>query len=176
MLKVIVNKSWGQHPIKQKLYGHLPPIKKTIQIRQARRADTVGKLRTNSKAMYSYGTLHMNEQRQNDQQEPIYKNTVLIQDIALKTSREWWMIETGSGQDSDRSVLAAWHNDDKILVDWLSCFSAYQLFFGSFNAKLSHFNKSSKQFSLAQIYFFITQIYTSKQFDFKQFSLAWLHR
>ena len=36
MLRAILNKSWRQHPIKQKLYGHLPPLSKTIQIRQTR--------------------------------------------------------------------------------------------------------------------------------------------
>ena len=35
---VILNKSWKQHPTKQQLYGHLPPISKTIQIRQKRHA------------------------------------------------------------------------------------------------------------------------------------------
>ena len=33
MLQAVLNKSWSQHPIKQQLYGHLPPIKKTIQTR-----------------------------------------------------------------------------------------------------------------------------------------------
>ena len=37
MLRAIVNKSWKQHPTKQQLYGHLPPISKTIQIRRRRR-------------------------------------------------------------------------------------------------------------------------------------------
>ena len=31
MLPAILNKSWRQHPIKQRLYGHLPPITKTIK-------------------------------------------------------------------------------------------------------------------------------------------------
>ena len=30
MLRAIVNKSWRQHPTKHQLYGHLPPIMKTI--------------------------------------------------------------------------------------------------------------------------------------------------
>ena len=33
MLWVILNKSWKQHPTKQQLCSHLPPISKTIQIR-----------------------------------------------------------------------------------------------------------------------------------------------
>ena len=36
MLQAILNWSWRQHPTKQQLYGHLPPITKTIQIRRTR--------------------------------------------------------------------------------------------------------------------------------------------
>ena len=36
MLQAILNKSWRQHSTKQQLYGHLPPITKTIQVRQTR--------------------------------------------------------------------------------------------------------------------------------------------
>ena len=38
MLRAILNKSWWQHPTKHQLYGHLPPITKTIQVRRTRRA------------------------------------------------------------------------------------------------------------------------------------------
>ena len=38
MLRAILNKSWRQHPIKHQLYGHLPPITKTIQVRRTRHA------------------------------------------------------------------------------------------------------------------------------------------
>ena len=33
MLRAILNKSWRRHPTKQQLYGHIPPITKTIQVR-----------------------------------------------------------------------------------------------------------------------------------------------
>ena len=33
MLRAILSKSWSQHPTKQQLYGHLPLITKTIQVR-----------------------------------------------------------------------------------------------------------------------------------------------
>ena len=36
MLRAILNKSWRQHPTKQQLYAHLPPITKTIQVRRTR--------------------------------------------------------------------------------------------------------------------------------------------
>ena len=38
MLRAILNKSWRQHPTRRQLYGHLPPITKTIQVRRARHA------------------------------------------------------------------------------------------------------------------------------------------
>ena len=36
MLREILNKSWWQHPTRHQLYGHQPPITKTIQVRQTR--------------------------------------------------------------------------------------------------------------------------------------------
>ena len=38
MLRTILNKSWRQHPTKHRLYSHLPPITKTIQVRRTRHA------------------------------------------------------------------------------------------------------------------------------------------
>ena len=36
ILWAILNKSWRQHPTKRQLYGHLPPITKTIQVGRTR--------------------------------------------------------------------------------------------------------------------------------------------
>ena len=38
MLRAILNKSWQQHPTRHQLYGHLPPITKTIQVKRTRHA------------------------------------------------------------------------------------------------------------------------------------------
>ena len=38
MLRAILNKSWQQHATTHQLYGHLPPITKTIQVRRTRHA------------------------------------------------------------------------------------------------------------------------------------------
>ena len=38
MLRAILNKSWRQQPTRHQLYGHLPPITKTIQARRTRHA------------------------------------------------------------------------------------------------------------------------------------------
>ena len=54
----------------------------------------------------------MDEQRQDDQLEPIYNSSVPIQVVALKTSQEKWTIETGGRRGSGRFMLAARHDDD----------------------------------------------------------------
>ena len=74
--------------------------------------DTAGEVKTNLYAMYSCGPLHMDEQRQDNQLEPIYNSSVPIQDVALETSWEQWTMETGGERGSERSMLAAWHDDD----------------------------------------------------------------
>ena len=38
MLRAILNRSWQQYPTRRQLYGHLPPITKTIQARRTRHA------------------------------------------------------------------------------------------------------------------------------------------
>ena len=38
MLRAILNKSWQQHPTRHQLYGLLPSITKTIQVRRTRHA------------------------------------------------------------------------------------------------------------------------------------------
>ena len=38
MLRAILNRSWCQHPTRHQLYGHLPPITKTILVRRTRHA------------------------------------------------------------------------------------------------------------------------------------------
>ena len=38
MLRAILNKSWQQHPPRHQLYGYLPSITKTLQVRRTRHA------------------------------------------------------------------------------------------------------------------------------------------
>ena len=39
MLRAILNKSWRQHLTRHQLYGHLPPVTKTTQVRRTRHAE-----------------------------------------------------------------------------------------------------------------------------------------
>ena len=54
----------------------------------------------------------MDEQRQDDQPELTYSNSVPIRDVALKTSLKQWTIEKGGESESGISVLMARHDDD----------------------------------------------------------------
>ena len=62
--------------------------------------------------MYSYGPLHMVEQKQGDQFEPTYSGSVRILGVALRTSWMGWTIGRGGERGSGISVLMAWQDDD----------------------------------------------------------------
>ena len=112
MLRAILNKSGWQHPTKQQLYDHQPPIMKTIQIRRTRHEGNCWRSKDELISMYSGRPLYMDEQTLDDQLKPIYNSSVPIQDVAWKTSRERLTIETSGERGSGRSVLAAQHDDD----------------------------------------------------------------
>ena len=111
MLRAILNKSWRQHPTRHQLYGHLPPITKTIKLDEPDTQDTAGEARTNSSVMYSYGPPHMAKQKQDDQLEHTYSSYVRTRDVTLKTSQKRWMIGRSGKRGSGISVLAARHDE-----------------------------------------------------------------
>ena len=110
MLRAILNKSWKQHPTKQQLHGHQPPITKTIKIRGTRHAGHCWRSWDGPISDVSCGPLHMDEQRKDDQLEPIYSSSVPIWDVAQKTSWKQWRIGRGCEGGSEISVLMAWHD------------------------------------------------------------------
>ena len=111
MLRAILNKSWRQHPTKQQLYCHLPLITKSIQVRQTRYLGHCWRSKDELISDILLWTLPMDEQRQDYQLEPIFNGSMLIQDVARKTSRERWTMEVGGERGSERSMLAAWPHD-----------------------------------------------------------------
>ena len=66
--------------------------------------------------MYSCGSLHKDEQRQDDQLEPTYSSSVPIQDVALSTSQKQWTIGRGSERGSGIFVLIVRHDDIYIYI------------------------------------------------------------
>ena len=69
--------------------------------------------------MYSYGPPHMAKQKQDDQLEHTYSSYVKLRDVALKTCLEWWMIGRSGERGSGISVLAAQHDDDDEVSNWV---------------------------------------------------------
>ena len=74
--------------------------------------ETAGEARTNYSVMYSYGSPHMAKQNQDDQLEHTYSSSVWIQDVALKTCQNRWMIGRSGERGSGISLLAVRHDGD----------------------------------------------------------------
>ena len=112
MLQAILNRSWRKHPTKQQLYGHLPPITKTIQIRRTRHAGHCWRSRDKLISDVLLWTLHMLERKQDDQLEPTYRSSVRIRCVAQRTCRRRWTIGRGGDRGSGISMPMARHDDD----------------------------------------------------------------
>ena len=65
----MVNKSWRQHPTRHQLYGHLPPITKTVQVRRTRHAGHCWRSRDGLISDVLLWTPHMAGQKQDAQLE-----------------------------------------------------------------------------------------------------------
>ena len=111
MLRAILNKSCRQHPTRRQLYGHLPPITKTIKVRRARHARhcwrSKGELVSDVLLWtFTYG------QAKAGRPARTYSHYVRTLDVTQKTSRRRWMIGRSGERWSGISVLAAQHDDD----------------------------------------------------------------
>ena len=85
MLRAILNKSWRQHATKHQLYGHLPPIKKTIQVRRTRHAGHCWRSRDELMNDVLIWTPTYARAKLDDQLEHTYSSYVRVWDAALKT-------------------------------------------------------------------------------------------
>ena len=83
MLRAILNKSWRQHPTRHQLYGHLPPITKTIQVRWTRHAEHCWRSRDELISNVLLWPPHMAGQKQDDQHEHTFSSYVRINNIIL---------------------------------------------------------------------------------------------
>ena len=76
MLRAILNKSWRQQPTRHQLYGHLPPVTKTIQSRRNRHAEHCWWSKNKLISDVLLWTPHMAKQKQDDQLEHTYSSYV----------------------------------------------------------------------------------------------------
>ena len=80
--------------------------------------DTAGEIRTNSQVIYSCGSLHLDKQRQDDQQEPIYSSSVPIQEgSSLEDLPESMDDREGEGQGD-----LCWWRDMMMMMIYLSIY------------------------------------------------------
>ena len=149
MLRAILNKSWRQHPTKHQLYGHLPPITKTIQVRRTRLAGHCWRSRDELIRDVLLWTPHMAEQKQDDQLEHTYSSYVRIRDVAPKTSQRRWKIGRSGERELGISVLVARHDNDDTPHHFKVCWlrrARHQLkdmlFLFAFNVPLAEFTDS----------------------------------
>ena len=103
MLRAILNKSWRQHPTRHQLYGHLPPITKTIQVRRTRHT---GHCRRSRDELIRDVLLWTPTYERAKAERPAwtYSSYVRIRDVALKTFQWWWTI----GRSSERGSEIWW--------------------------------------------------------------------
>ena len=120
MLRAILNKSWRQHPTRHQLYGHLPPITKTIQVRRTRHAGHCWRSKDELISDVLLWTPAYGQAKQDDQLEHTYSSYVSIRDVALKTCQKRWMRGRSSERGSGISVLATRHDDDDELYKNMS--------------------------------------------------------
>ena len=111
MLRAILNKSWRQHPTRHQLYGHLPPITKTIQVRRTRHAGHCWRSRDELiRDVRLWTPTHGRAKA--GRPARTYIQHVRIRYVVLKTCLGRWTIVRSGERGSGISVLPARHGDD----------------------------------------------------------------
>ena len=95
MLRAILNKSWRQHPTKQQMYGHLPPITKTIKIRRTGHVGHCWRSRNELISDVLPWTPSLGRAKTGRPARTTYSSSVPILDVALRTSQKQWTIGRG---------------------------------------------------------------------------------
>ena len=113
----VLNKSKRQHPTKQQLYGHLPPITKSIQVRRTRHAGHCWR----SKDKHISDILLWAPSHGRAKVERLARTYIqqLCVDTSWTTSWKRWTIQTGGERGSGRSVQTARHDEFSHKLIWL---------------------------------------------------------
>ena len=116
MLRAILNKYWRQHPANQQLYGHLPPITKTIQVRRTRHE---GHCWRGKDELISDVLLWTPSHRRVKVGRP---TRTYIQQLCANAgcSLEDLLGAIGGNRRLGRSVMAAWNDDDNDIYSKIS--------------------------------------------------------
>ena len=112
MLRAILNKSWRQHPTKQQLYGHLPPITKTIKVRRTIHAGHYWRSKDELISDVLLWTPSHGRAKIGRPARTYIQQLCADTGCSLEDLLERWTVEAGGERGSGRSVLAARHDDD----------------------------------------------------------------
>ena len=112
MLRAILNKSWRQHPTRHHVYGHLPPITKTIQVRRTRHAGHCWRNRDELISDVLIWTPTHGRAKAGRPARAYIQQLVRIRDVVQKTCLRRWTIGKSGERGSGISVLPARHDED----------------------------------------------------------------
>ena len=112
MLRAILNKSWRQHPTRHQLYGHLPPIMKTIQVRWTRHAGHCWRIRNELISDVLLWTPTYGQAKAGWPARTYIQQLCEDTDVVQKTCQRRWTIGKSGERGSGISMLAARHDDD----------------------------------------------------------------
>ena len=128
MLGAILNKSWWQHPTRHQLYGHLPPIMKTIKVRRTRHAGHSWRSRDELISDILLWTPTYGRAKAGQPAWTYIQQLCEDTGCSPEPCQRRWTIGRSGERGSGISVLMAWHYDN----DDLTCnrFSLISLFNG----------------------------------------------
>ena len=113
MLRAVLNKSWRHHPPpqkKQQLYGHQPPVSKTIQIRRTKRRWRNKYELINDEMLWipSHRRARVGQPAKTYLPQPCTDTECSLEDLpgAMDDRDEWWE------RVREISMLTARHDDD----------------------------------------------------------------
>ena len=112
MLRAILNKSWRQLPTKEQLYGHLPPVTKTIKIRRTRHARPCRRSRDELMSDVLLWTPSQGRARTGRPARTYIQKLCADTGCSSEDIPKAWTIGRGGERRSEISELIAWHDDD----------------------------------------------------------------
>ena len=109
--RAILNKSWRQHPTRHQLYGHLPPITRTIPARRARHAGHCWRSKDELISDVPLWNPAYGQAKAGRTARTYIQQLTEEWDVALNTCQKRWMIGRSDEKGSGISVLVARHDD-----------------------------------------------------------------
>ena len=108
MSRAILSRSWSQHPTKQQLYSHLPPITKTIKDSRTRHAGSCWRSRNELIGDELLWTPSHERAKAGRPARTYIQQLCVERIVTLKTCRKQWTIGKSSERGSEISVPMIW--------------------------------------------------------------------